>query len=321
MQWRRIKAEILASGGARPVGVSDRWKDQSTAGPGARGPGSFFFVTDAGRVRVAVNNDSLLALVAADDGSAVITGPGLRVEGRLEKPALHCPRQAYITLSEGCVFGCRYCAVPRGPCRYKTPEDVEALILPVLDRIDAISLTSGVLESVEADEARALAVVGRVMRFGIPVGVSIYPTPDTPRRLHELGVSEVKFNVETATADLFAEMCPGLDYELVWKVLAASVRVFGKNRVYSNVILGLGETDEEMAACIRRLTGMGVIPVIRPLTPSAGVAHLPRPGAERILQTAEVLKEALSTADLDPAEALTMCSACTGCDLVPGVDL
>ena len=131
----------------------------------------------------------------------------------------------------------------------------------------------------------------------------------------------MKFNVETATAELFAEMCPGLDYDLVWEVLAASVPLFGKNRVYSNVILGLGETDEEMTGCIRRLTGMGVIPVVRPLTPSGGVAHLPRPGADRILRTAEVLKEALSTAGLDPAQALTMCSACTGCDLVPGVDL
>ncbi len=321
MQWRRIKAEILAYGGARPVGVPDRLKDRSTAGPGARGPGSFFFATDAGRVRVAVNDDSQLSLSVADDGSAVITGPDLRVEGWLEEPVLHCPRQAYITLSEGCIFGCRYCAVPNGPCRYKTPDDVEALVLPVLDRIDAISITSGVLDSVEADETRALAVVSRVMRFGIPVGVSIYPTLETPGRLHDLGVSEVKFNVETATADLFAEMCPGLDYDLVWKVLAASVRLFGKNRVYSNVIMGLGETDEEMVACIRRLTGMGVIPVIRPLTPSGGVAHFPRPDADRLLRTAEVLKEALATAGLDPAQALTMCSACTGCDLVPGVDL
>ncbi len=321
MQWRRIKAEILGYGGARPAGVPDRWRDRSTAGPGARGPGSFFFATDAGRVRVAANDDSQLSLSVADDGSAVITGPGLRVGGWLEEPVLHCPRQAYITLSEGCIFGCRYCAVPNGPCRYKTPDDVEALILPVLDRIDAISITSGVLTSVEADESRALAVVRRVVRFGIPVGVSIYPTPETPGRLHDLGVSEVKFNVETATADLFAEMCPGLDYDLVWKVLAASVRLFGKNRVYSNVILGLGETDEEMAACIRRLTGMGVIPVIRPLTPSGSVAHLIRPDADRILRTAEVLKEALAAAGLNPAEALTMCSACTGCDLVPGVDL
>ncbi|HDQ08439.1 MAG TPA: radical SAM protein [Methanoculleus sp.] len=321
MQWRRIKAEILAYGGVRPQEVPERWKDRSTAGPGARGPGSFFFATDNGRVRVAVDDDSRLSLNVADDGSAVITGPGLRVEGWLEEPALHCPRQAYITLSEGCIFGCRYCAVPEGPCRYKTPDDVEALILSVLDRIDAVSITSGVLDSVEADEARAFAVVSRVMQFGKPVGVSIYPTTETPRRLHELGVSEVKFNVETATAELFAEMCPGLDYDLVWEVLAASVPLFGKNRVYSNVILGLGETDEEMTACIRRLTGMGVIPVVRPLTPSRGVAHLPRPDADRILRTAEVLRGALSTAGLDPAQALTMCSACTGCDLVPGVDL
>ncbi|MBT8508104.1 radical SAM protein [Methanomicrobiaceae archaeon CYW5] len=321
MHWRRLKAEILAHGGARPEGVPDRWRDRSTAGPGARGPGSYFFATDAGRVRVAVNPDSPLSLKVADDGTAVITGPDMQVKGWLEKVALHCPRQAYITLSEGCIFGCRYCAVPSGPGRYKTADDVETLVRTVLDRIDAISITSGVLGSVAADEARALVVVERVMQFGIPVGVSIYPTRETPRRLHDLGVAEVKFNVETATADLFAEMCPGLEYELIWEVLRESVALFGRNRVFSNVILGLGETDDEMAACIRRLTEMGVIPVIRPLTPAAGVAHLPRPGADRILHIADIQEEALAQAGLDPSQARTMCSACTGCDLVPGVDL
>ena len=90
--------------------------------------------------------------------------------------------------------------------------------------------------------------------------------------------------------------------------------------MFSNIILGLGETEKEMDACIRRLTGLGVIPVIRPLTPAARLSHYRRPTAEMILRAFGTEKEALREAGLDPSEAETMCSACTGCDLVPEVD-
>ena len=77
-------------------------------------------------------------------------------------------------------------------------------------------------------------------------------------------------------------MCPGLDYDRLWRVLDRSVELFGRNRVFSNVIIGLGETDAEMEACINRLTSHGVIPVLRPLNPVAGFTGTPRPSAERL---------------------------------------
>ena len=101
--------------------------------------------------------------------------------------------------------------------------------------------------------------------------------------MKELGVAEVKFNLEAATPELFTKMCPGLDYDLLWQVLDRSVELFGKNRVFSNVIIGLGETDAELEACIRKLTAHGVIPVLRPLNPVAGLVGTPRP----IRRTAE----------------------------------
>ena len=41
------------------------------------------------------------------------------------------------------------------------------------------------------------------------------------------------------------------------RVLKKSVELFGRGHVFSNVILGLGETDEEMEACILELTTLG----------------------------------------------------------------
>ncbi len=115
-------------------------------------------------------------------------------------------------------------------------------------------------------------------------------------------------------------MCPGLDYEQLWRVLDRSVELFGKNRVFSNVIIGIGETDGEMEACIKRLTSHGVIPVLRPLNPVAELNDAVRPSAERLKKIFDIHERELARAGLDTREALTMCTNCTGCDLVPGRD-
>jgi biotin synthase-related radical SAM superfamily protein len=84
--------------------------------------------------------------------------------------------------------------------------------------------------------------------------------------------------------------------------------------------VGLGETDEEMEACIKKLTGIGVIPVLRPLNPAAQLSGFARPTPERLLKLYEIHKVALRQAGLDPAQAISMCVACSGCDLVPWRD-
>ena len=131
--------------------------------------------------------------------------------------------QAYITISPSCIFSCLYCNVPVLKGRRKTIEEIESLVESVSGKIDAISLTSGVLESIEEEEAYAVQVISRLTRFNIPIGVSIYPTLQTPERLKEAGVVEVKFNLEAATPEIFAVMCPGLSYGSIREILRDSV--------------------------------------------------------------------------------------------------
>ncbi|QSZ67078.1 radical SAM protein [Methanofollis aquaemaris] len=321
MDWLRLKAELLARGRVKVVGVpAKQYVSSSTAGPGAGGTGSLFFSVDGRRVRLSVDPEADLTLIHEGMGKATIPFGGELVRGVLEPAPLHCPRQAYITLSERCIFSCKYCAVPLNQGRIKMLDEVIEMVRSVLGEIDAISITSGVAGSVAEEERRTIGIVRLLVPFGLPIGVSIYPTPQTPRLLREAGVAEVKFNLEAATPGLFAEMCPGQDWNLLWEVLEESVGLFGKNHVQSNVIVGLGESDEEMEAVIRRLCSIGVIPVLRPLSPGAGLAHFARPSAERLLRLHAVLKKALDEAGLDPAAARTMCAACTGCDLIPGRD-
>jgi biotin synthase-related radical SAM superfamily protein len=253
-------------------------------------------------------------------GVADLCFEGTIISGRLLEPGFHCPDQAYITVTGSCIFNCGYCSVPHLGGNRKSIEEIMAMVESVRYRIHAISITSGVLKSIEEEESYVLGVIRHLLVYDLPIGVSIYPTDQTPDLLHALGVAEVKFNIEAATSGLFSKMCPGLSYDQLWRVLDRSVELFGKNRVFSNVIIGLGETDWEMESCIRRLTSHGVIPVLRPLNPVAGLIGFARPSAERLQKIFMMHERALASEGLDPRLARTMCTNCTGCDLVPGRD-
>jgi biotin synthase-related radical SAM superfamily protein len=322
MQWPELKARILAAGSARIEGKpAGEYIARSTAGPGAGGSGAIFFRMGDHRVKMGLNPESSITVIHDGNGGARLLFEGREYRGQLDMPGCHCPRQAFITVSSGCIFRCRYCQVPyQKEQRRKTIAEIVSLVEGVRDRIDVIAVTSGVIRSIEEEERYVLEVVEALLRFGLPVGVTIYPLPETPERLHALGVAEVKFNVETATPALFAEMCPGLDRQVILEALDRSVPLFGRGHVFSNVIIGLGETDEDMQACIRSLTRRGIILVLRPLNPVAELRSMKRPSAERLLKLHVILSRALDEAGLDTGKAQTMCAACHGCDLVPGRD-
>ncbi|MDH7593051.1 MAG: radical SAM protein [Methanomicrobiales archaeon] len=322
MEWIALKAQLLQAGAVRVEGepIPVACIGRSTAGPGAGGSGSIFFSMGGRRVRLGMNRRSPVTLRYLGNGEAAVIIDGHIYSGVLEPVGLHCPRQAYITLSERCIYRCRYCMVHRLKGEIKPPVQIVESVKSVLDRVDAISVTSGVAESIEKDEERTLALLRLLRPLGLPVGVSIYPRPETPLHLHELGVVEVKFNVETASERLFEEMCPGLRRQEIWRVLERSVELFGENHVFSNVIIGLGETDAELEEIIEGLADAGVIPVCRPLNPVPSLPALRRPAAARLLDVAGMEERVLKRAGLDTKVARTMCIACTGCDLVPGRD-
>jgi biotin synthase-related radical SAM superfamily protein len=96
--------------------------------------------------------------------------------------------------------------------------------------------------------------------------------------------------------------------------------VFGKNRVSTNIIIGLGETDECVRKGVEYLATMGVIAVLRPITISPyrlGEISATRPSAERLLRLTKMTHEILDNYDLDVTVSQTMCLLCTGCDLTP----
>jgi len=299
----------------------------STAGPGA-GTSSVFFRSGEKRVRLSIKTDSPLSILKVDgeeDVALFYEGKEV-VRGKLEPSPAHCPDQAFITLCEKCVFDCKYCPVPRLQGHVKSEEEVLGIIDEVLrtGSLKAISLTSGVETSIEGEVERVLKLLPALRKYNVPVGVSVYPTEECSRKFYEAGVSEVKYNVETMDREIFKKVCGDISLDYILDRLREAVEVFGKNRVFSNFIIGLGESDDSVRDGIETLAKMGVIPILRPVNPHplrAGDCFTERPSPERLLNLAKLEAEILRKYKLDPGLAKTMCLKCTGCDLVPFIDL
>jgi len=309
--------ESLLAGGMRTT---------ATAGPGAGGE-SFFIRSGDRRVRLSINPNSPQMVIPEEDHVAVVRDGKVIARGRLERPLCHCPREAYVTISERCVFNCKFCPVPLLNGEVKDTATIVAMVAEAekTGELEAISLTSGVADTPEGEVRRAVEAVKALReRFDFPIGVSIYPTKTSSEELFAAGADEVKYNVETMDREIFARVCPGLSLPFVLQSLEGAVPIFGKNHVASNFILGLGETDACVESGVETLTSMGVIPVLRPISPHPlrkGEITVERPSAERLLRLARIHREALERHGLDPRKAHTMCLPCTGCDLTPCRDV
>ena len=309
--------ESLLAGGIRTT---------ATAGPGAGGA-SFFLRSGDRRVRLSINKDSPLKVIPEGDHVAVMRDGRVIARGRLERPLCHCPREAYITISERCIFNCRFCPVPLLTGEVKDTGTIVAMVEEAAEsgELEAISLTSGVADTPEGEVERAVEAVKALrIRFDLPIGVSIYPTRTSSEELHAAGADEIKYNVETMDPDIFARVCPGLSLPFILKSLEGAVPIFGRNHVASNFIIGLGETDGCVKDGVEALAAMGVIPVLRPISPHPlrkGEIMIERPSAGRLLRLARIHRDALDRHGLDPRKARTMCLPCTGCDLTPCRDV
>lgn len=299
----------------------------STSGPGAGGQ-SIFFRSGDRIVRLSVVEKSELSLRRLENSVGIFQGDENVASGELIQPLLHCPEQAYITVSERCIYDCKFCAVPKLCGRVKSSSQVMSMIdkAAATGKLNAISLTSGVEASPERETERISGIVRDLRSLGnrMPIGVSVSPFPGVNEILRSAGADEVKYNIETFDQDLFRRVCPGISYEDIMDALEGAATIFGKNRVFSNVIIGLGESDKTLRSGIDHLTEIGVLPVLRAVYPHplrVGEIDMIRPSSERLLSLACYLRKALDRNDLQGNLALTGCYKCTGCDLVPHRDL
>lgn len=297
-----------------------------SAGPGA-GLESFFIKSGGHRVRLSINKNSPLKVVRCCSDIAVIIDGKPIVTGKFEPALCHCPQQAYLTISGRCVYDCKFCPVPKLDGEVKDLDKILHLVEEAKQtgKLKAISLTSGVEESPEKEVKKAVEIVKTLRaRYTEPIGVSVYPTDTSSEDLKEAGATEIKYNVETMDPEIFTMYCPGLSLDYILKSLEEAVKIFGRNRVSSNFILGLGESDKCVISGVNQLAKMGIIPILRPISTHplrAKEIRVERPSAERLLMLSRISRKILDEQGLRVDHAETMCLPCTGCDLAPHWDV
>ena len=327
------KAELISGGAVRlPKGYRPPVRySRSTAGPGA-GKRSLVFSFNYMRVKKEISDDGEFLF---DPESGTISRDGRIVANDVSIiPAeFHCPEQAFFNLDQRCRFDCLFCSSPLlkvDATQKLTDEKIIKLIRGSDAPIRSIALTSGIPDSVGDSAERMIGCVSKLRAEfpGLQIGVEPY-VDDCSQidGLHEAGADEIKINVETATDDLFEVFCPSLDRNNIFTMLAHAVEVFGKGKVSSNIIIGLGEYDDEVMNMIERLCSMGVTPTIRGLRVDERRAKMltdngaERPSPERLIRIAESQKSVMERYGLDSKTFDTMCLRCTCCDLVPFIDL
>ncbi len=100
MQWKDLKARLLAVGQARLTGEpADQYIARSAAGPGAGGGGAVFFSRGDHRVKLAISPSGTIEIAHRGNGAADLLFEGRRISGHLLEPGFHCPDQAFITVT------------------------------------------------------------------------------------------------------------------------------------------------------------------------------------------------------------------------------
>jgi radical SAM protein (TIGR04043 family) len=226
---------------------------------------------------------------------------------------------------------CRFCTIEESlrsgaTIAAKTPaqlaEVAEAAVR--LDGVKHMVMTTGTTTGPDRG-ARNLVRCVRAVRVavpGLPIQVQIEPPADLGvlADLHAAGATAIGIHVESLDDDVRREWMPGkgsvpmAEYYAAWD---ESVRVFGRNRVSTYLLVGLGEDPDELIAGAASLVARGVYPFVVPFRPMAGTLArrdgIGAPPAELVRYVTERVAAVLRESGMTGADQKAGCAACGAC--------
>lgn len=218
------------------------------------------------------------------------------MRGRMYRGAVNRCVNLLVHYPEGCAANCAYCGLARRrPGRYAEKsfihvawpihtldEIMEAInqAPPYVQRTCISMITHGRCLSDTLTMARRLT-----RETPLPVSALISPTllePSHLEALKESGVDKVGIALDLATPELF-DLYRGKGvrgphrWERYWGILEASLKVFGPPHVGVHLMVGMGETEQQMVSLMQRLTDMGALSHLFSFFAEEGSALAQRP--------------------------------------------
>lgn len=226
---------------------------------------------------------------------------------------------------------CRFCAIEESlragrTVAAKTPAQLAevAAAAVALDGIRQVTLTTGTTAGPDRGArhlARCVAAITATVP-GIPVQVQIEPPNDLAviDELKAAGATAVGIHVESFDEAARRRWMPGkgavpmTEYEAAWD---RAVAVFGRNRVSTYLLIGLGEDPDELVAGAARLIERGVYPFVVPLRVMPGTLAAADgaagPDAGVVADVTERVAALLRAAGMRGADQGAGCAACGAC--------
>ena len=205
----------------------------------------------------------------------------------------HCPNvgecwehgtATFMILGDVCTRNCAYCAVAHGrPPKFDAAEPER-----VARAVAEMNLQHAVITSVDRDDLRdfgawAFAETIRQIKQHVPTCSVEVLVPDFQGNEDAirlvLDTSPDIYNHNTETVPRLYKRCrPGGRYERVMKIFTTAKRIAPHVPTKSGIILGMGETNEEVLAVLRdlRAVDVDIITLGQYLRPSASHIKLDR---------------------------------------------
>ncbi len=155
---------------------------------------------------------------------------------------------------------------------------------------------------------------------GLPVQAQFEPPDDLSvlREVRDAGVDAAGIHIETFDPDVLQQVAAGkaqCGVEGYFRCWEEAVEVFGRGRVTTYVLLGMGERPELIEEGCRRAVEMGVYPFVVPLRPVPGtlLEGSEAPDPDYVASIYSSVSAMLAEAGLDHLEAAAGCARCQAC--------
>ncbi|HZK84929.1 MAG TPA: radical SAM protein [Desulfosporosinus sp.] len=190
------------------------------------------------------------------------------------------PTTAYLMVGERCQFNCAFCAQARESnaradllSRISWPEFQGESFLQGLVKPEAEAVLQRICFQVVQDKAALDDTKQWVKavknKTDLPICVSAGPrTLEEVQELLDLGVEHISIALDAATAAIYDQRKDG-SWKERFTLLCESAKQF-PGHITTHLIVGLGESEEEMVKCLQTMYDMGITVALFAFTPIKG---------------------------------------------------